>query len=160
MWSLSSWGSEETRNRSSSCVTLLVREPGAQDRHHTSLWMTTFRSVTACPSGTCRRSTMPWVHKDEFQRFPPTWRASVNVWSSDIWSRIGGNASRRDQSHVNTRHEGLDWFGPSHRVIALHLVLMYYAIEIGSSLFISGSFRVFFEVVFWLSLMWIYPLYL
>jgi hypothetical protein len=36
----------------------------------------------------------------------------------------------------------LDWFGPSHEVIALRLVLMYYAIETDSSLFLSGSFLV------------------
>jgi hypothetical protein len=65
----------------------------------------------------------------------------VDIWSSDIWSRIGGNASQRDQSHVNTRHEVLDWFEPSRGVIALHPVLMYYAIKIVSSLFLSGSFR-------------------
>jgi hypothetical protein len=41
---------------------------------------------------------------------------------------------------VNTRHEVLDWFGPSRGVIALRPVLMYYAIEIVSSLFLSGSF--------------------
>jgi hypothetical protein len=63
---------------------------------------------------------------------------SVDVWSSDIWSRIGGNVSRRDQSHVNTRHEVLDWFGPSRGVIVIRPVLMYYVIEIGSSLFLSG----------------------
>jgi hypothetical protein len=68
---------------------------------------------------------------------------SVDVWSLDIWSRIGGNASRRDQSHVNTRHEDLNWFGPLRRVIAIHPVLLYYAIEIDSSLFLSGSFGVF-----------------
>jgi hypothetical protein len=49
---------------------------------------------------------------------------------------------------VNTRHEILDWFRPSLKVIALHLVLMYYAIEIGSSFFLSGSFRGLFEDVF------------
>jgi hypothetical protein len=27
---------------------------------------------------------------------------------SDIWSRIRGNASRRDQSYMNTRYEVLD----------------------------------------------------
>jgi hypothetical protein len=51
---------------------------------------------------------------------------------------------------VNTRHEVLDWFEPSHGVIALRPVLMYYAIEIGSSLFLSGSFQVFqglFQIV-------------
>jgi hypothetical protein len=48
---------------------------------------------------------------------------------------------------VNIRHEVLDWFGPSHGVIALHLVLMYYVIEIGSSLFLSGSFQVFQDVL-------------
>jgi hypothetical protein len=74
---------------------------------------------------------------------PPTWRTSVDVWSLDTWSRIGGNASQRNQSHVNTRHEVLDWFGPSRRVIALRPVLMYYAIEIGSSLFLSESLGVF-----------------
>jgi hypothetical protein len=44
---------------------------------------------------------------------------------------------------VNTRHDVLDWFGPSRGVIVLRLVLMYYAIEIGSSLFLSESFRGF-----------------
>jgi hypothetical protein len=182
MWSLSSWGSEGTRSRSSSCVALLVHESGAQDcchaplfllfsrvlkivimrrssysdHRHVPLWMTTFWTGTACPSRTShRRSTMPWVHKDEPQRFPPSWHASVDVWSSDIWSRIGGNISRWDQSHVNTRHEFLDWFGPSRGVITLRLVLMYYAIEIGSSLFLLGSFRIFRGChldVFWILL--------
>jgi hypothetical protein len=80
----------------------------------------------------------------------------VDVMSSDIWSRIGRNASQRDQSHANTRHKVLDWFGPSHGVIALRPVLMYYAIEIGSSLFLSGSFG----CPSGFSSMWIYPLYL
>jgi hypothetical protein len=40
---------------------------------------------------------------------------------------------------VNTRHDVLDWFGPSCGVIALHPVLMYYAIEIASSLFLLRS---------------------
>jgi hypothetical protein len=35
---------------------------------------------------------------------------------------------------MNIRHEVLDWFDPSRRVIALRSVLMYYTIEIGSSL--------------------------
>jgi hypothetical protein len=48
---------------------------------------------------------------------------------------------------MNTRHKVLDWFELSRRVIALHPVLMYYAIEIGSSLFLLGSFRVF-QIVF------------
>jgi hypothetical protein len=43
---------------------------------------------------------------------------------------------------VNTRHEVLDWFGPLRGVIALRPVLMYYAIEIDSSLFLSDSFGV------------------
>jgi hypothetical protein len=43
---------------------------------------------------------------------------------------------------VNTIHEVLDWFGPSREVIALRSVLIYYTIEIGFSLFLSGSFRV------------------
>jgi hypothetical protein len=43
---------------------------------------------------------------------------------------------------VNIRHEVLDWFGPSHGVIALRPVLMYYPIEVDSSLFLSGSFWV------------------
>jgi hypothetical protein len=71
---------------------------------------------------------------------------SVDVWSSDIWSRIGGNVSRWDQSHVNTKHEILDWFRPSRGVIALRPVLIYYAIEIDSSLFLSGSFGGFPEM--------------
>jgi hypothetical protein len=76
---------------------------------------------------------------------------------------------------MNTRHKVLDWFRISRRVITLCPVLIYYAIEIGSSLFLSGSFRgsflsdvsrMFFEVSgsfgvsFDLSSMWIYPLYL
>jgi hypothetical protein len=47
----------------------------------------------------------------------------------------------------------LDWFGPSCEVIALRPVFMYYAIEIGSSLFLSGSFTVLsgiFSPSFWL----------
>jgi hypothetical protein len=51
---------------------------------------------------------------------------------------IEGNVNRRDQSHVNIRHTVLDWFGPSPKVIALRPVLMYYAIEIDSSLLLSG----------------------
>jgi hypothetical protein len=47
---------------------------------------------------------------------------------------------------MNTRHEVLDWFEPSRGVIALRPVLMYYVIEIGSSLFLSGSFEVFWDV--------------
>jgi hypothetical protein len=30
---------------------------------------------------------------------------AIHVSLPYIWSRIGGNVSRRDQSHVNTRHE-------------------------------------------------------
>jgi hypothetical protein len=89
----------------------------------------------------------------------------IDVWSSDTWSMIGGNASRRDQSHVNIRYEVLDWFGPSHEVIALRPILMYYAIEIDSSIFLSGSFEGFLRMfsasgIFRMSSMWIYPLYL
>jgi hypothetical protein len=47
---------------------------------------------------------------------------------------------------VNTRREVLDWFEPSRGVIALRLVLMYYGIEISSSLFLSGSFGVLFQM--------------
>jgi hypothetical protein len=42
---------------------------------------------------------------------------------------------------VNTRHEVLDRFEHSRGVIALRPVLMYYAIEICSFLFLTGSFR-------------------
>jgi hypothetical protein len=49
---------------------------------------------------------------------------------------------------VNARHEVLDWFRPSHGVITLRLILMYYAIEIGSSLFLSGSFGGFPGIFF------------
>jgi hypothetical protein len=45
------------------------------------------------------------------------------------------------REHVNTRHDVLNWFGPSRGVIALRPVLMYYTIEIGSPLFLSGAFR-------------------
>jgi hypothetical protein len=136
------------------------------DRRRVPLWMTTFRTETACPSGTShRRFMMPQVQKDESQRFPTTWRASVDVWSSDTWSRIGGNTSRWDQSHVNTKYEVLDWFRHSRGVIALRPVLMYYAIEISSSIFLSSSFRGFSGMfsasgIFRMSSMWIYPLYL
>jgi hypothetical protein len=41
---------------------------------------------------------------------------------------------------MNTRHEVLDWFGPSRGVIALRPILMYYVIQIDSSIFLSGSF--------------------
>jgi hypothetical protein len=44
---------------------------------------------------------------------------------------------------VNTRHGVLDWFGPSSGVIAVRPILMYYTIEIASSLFMSESFRDF-----------------
>jgi hypothetical protein len=53
---------------------------------------------------------------------------------------IGGNVNQCDQSHVNIRHKILDWFRHSRGVIALRPVLLYYAIEIDSSLFLSGSF--------------------
>jgi hypothetical protein len=83
----------------------------------------------------------------------------VDVWSSDIRSRIRGNASQRDQSHVNTRHEVLDWFELSRGVIVIHPVLMYYVVEIGSPLFLSGCLG---DVpgMFRMSSMWIYRLYL
>jgi hypothetical protein len=42
---------------------------------------------------------------------------------------------------MNTRHDVLYWFGLSRGVIAIHLVLMYYTIKIGSSLFSFGIFR-------------------
>jgi hypothetical protein len=57
---------------------------------------------------------------------------------------------------VNIRHDVLDWFGPSCRVIALRSVLIYYAIEIDSSLFLSGSFGGFpkmFSASFFASLL-------
>ena len=41
---------------------------------------------------------------------------------------------------MNTRHKVLDWFRTSRGVIALRPVLIYYDIEIGSSLFLSRSF--------------------
>jgi hypothetical protein len=57
---------------------------------------------------------------------------------------------------VNIRYEVLDWFGPSCGVIALHSVLMYYAIEISSSIFLSESFGGLSEDVFSFFSMWIY----
>jgi hypothetical protein len=42
---------------------------------------------------------------------------------------------------VNINYDILDWFGPSCGVIVLRQVLMYYDIEIGSSLFLSGSLK-------------------
>jgi hypothetical protein len=47
---------------------------------------------------------------------------------------------------VNTRYEVLDWFEFSCGVIDIRPVLMYYAIEINSSLFISGSFGGFRDI--------------
>jgi hypothetical protein len=50
---------------------VVVRHSSYLDRRRVLLWMTTFRTGTACPSRTsCRRSMMSWVHKDESQRFP------------------------------------------------------------------------------------------
>jgi hypothetical protein len=49
---------------------------------------------------------------------------------------------------VNTRHEFLDWFRPSRGVIDIRPVLMYYIIEIGSFLFLSGGFPVCFLPLF------------
>jgi hypothetical protein len=60
---------------------------------------------------------------------------------------------------MNIRHKILEWFRLSRGVIVLHLVLMYYAIEIDSSIFLSGSFQSFFDPL-GLSSMWIYHLYL
>jgi hypothetical protein len=92
------------------------------------------------------------------------WYVTVDVWSSDIWSRTGGNVSRWDQSHVNTKHGVLDWFRPSRGVIALRPVLIYYVIEVSYSLFLSGSFRDLSGCpsgdVSEMFSMWIYPLYL
>jgi hypothetical protein len=65
----------------------------------------------------------------------------VDVWSSHIWSRIRGNANRRDQSHMNTSHEVLDSFRPLRGVIVIRPVLMYYTIKIGYSLFLSDRPR-------------------
>jgi hypothetical protein len=88
---------------------------------------------------------------------------------------------RRERKSVRSiscehKYEVLDWFEPSRGVITLRPVLMYYVIEIGSSLFLSGSFGGFpgiFRIVtemslgsllFWLfpriSSIWIYHLYL
>jgi hypothetical protein len=66
---------------------------------------------------------------------------------------------------MNIRYDVFDWFGSSRKVIALRPVLMYYAIEIDSSLFFSWFFRGFSEMFspffgfFRMSSMWIYPLY-
>jgi hypothetical protein len=43
---------------------------------------------------------------------------------------------------MNTRHKVFRPVRPSRAVIALRLVLMYYAVEIGSSLFLSGYFLI------------------
>jgi hypothetical protein len=50
---------------------VVVHRSSYSDRRRVPLWMMTFWTGIACPSGTSRRrSTMPWVHKDESQRFP------------------------------------------------------------------------------------------
>jgi hypothetical protein len=54
---------------------------------------------------------------------------------------------------MNIRHEILDWFGPSRRVIVICQILIYYAIDIDSLLFLSASssdFRGVFRPLFWL----------
>jgi hypothetical protein len=61
---------------------------------------------------------------------------------------IKGNASRRDQYHMNRRHEVLDWFRPSCGVIAMHPILMSYAIEIGFSLSFLDVFDVDLSFLF------------
>jgi hypothetical protein len=48
---------------------------------------------------------------------------------------------------VNIRHEILDWFEPSRRVIVIRSVLMYYGIKIGSSLFFGCFLRDFQDVL-------------
>jgi hypothetical protein len=51
---------------------------------------------------------------------------------------------------MNTRHDVLYWFEPSLGVIALHPILMYYAIKIDSSLFfryLLGVFSRIFRIV-------------
>jgi hypothetical protein len=56
-----------------------------QDRCLLPSWMTAFRTGIACRSETSHsRSTVPWDHQDESQRFPPSYRAFFNVSSSDI----------------------------------------------------------------------------
>jgi uncharacterized membrane protein YhfC len=47
---------------------------------------------------------------------------------------------------VKINHEVLDSFELSRGVIVICSVLMYYAIEIGSHLFLSRSFRIFLNV--------------
>jgi hypothetical protein len=58
---------------------------------------------------------------------------------------IRGNVNQQDQSYVNTMRF-LDWFESSHGVVTIRPILMYYAIEIDSSLFLSGSFWVVSEI--------------
>jgi hypothetical protein len=38
------------------------------------------------------------VFLDGSYSLPPSWRASVDIWSSDIWIRIRRNATMKDQS--------------------------------------------------------------
>jgi hypothetical protein len=138
------------------CGNAVATDPVWEMRCYAWLWSTPWLGTHMLFIGLCSIGHRSWVGQrvKDVQKQHNTWTRHaqsnhheqscmylcVDVWLSNIWTRIGGNVSWWDQSHVNTRHDVLDWFGPSYGVIALRPVLMYYAIEIGSSLFLSGSF--------------------
>jgi hypothetical protein len=59
---------------------------------------------------------------------PPSWRASVNVVSSDI---CDVDREKRDYARSISKKiwRDLVWFRSSRRVITLRIVLLYYAVE-------------------------------
>jgi hypothetical protein len=58
----------------------------------------------------------------------PSWRASVDVSSSDICDE-NQEKHNNASSILRMNMMDLDRFGPSREVIALHLILLYYAIK-------------------------------
>jgi hypothetical protein len=130
-------------SRSSSCTTVLIVEPGAQDRRRAPLWMMTFWTGTACSSETSHhRSTLPWVYKDKSQRSPLS-GAPLSTSGRQIFG-VGLEGTQVGEINLMWTQgmRVLDWLRLSHGVIVIHSVLIYYAIEIDSSLFLSGYLQV------------------
>jgi hypothetical protein len=151
-WSLSSWGPEGTHSWSSSCGALLVRESGAQDHRHTSLFLLLSRVlkiivVRRCEWRRCEQELHtrqkllvvdPRCHESIRMNFSasPLPGASLSTSGRQIFG-VGSKRTQVDEINLMWTHDTwfLDWFGPSRGVIVIHPLLMYYVIEIGSSLF-------------------------
>jgi hypothetical protein len=162
--------------RSLSCVALLVREPGAQDHCRAPLFLLLNRAlkiVIVCRCEWQRSKQELHTHREllivdprchEFTRMnlsaSPLPGALLLMSGRQIFG-VGSEGTQVGEINLTWTQDTrvLDWFRPSHGVIALCPVLMYHAIEIGSSLSF-GIFRGFSGIFCGLSSMWIYPLYL